>query len=177
MSDTLEAKLIEHDGEVSYRLTNKRWLALFFACSILIGSYYCYDNPQALQNYLQSGDLDLSSTQYNLLYSVYSMPNIVLPLFGGFLIDKIGVRIGIFVFSLVLVVGQFVFLLGGSTELFWLMLLGRVVFGLGGECLCVAQSTVVSSWFGEKELAFALGKFFVFVRNKFLFTFFSKKKI
>ena len=37
------------------------------------------------------------------------------------------------------------------------MLVGRVVFGLGGESMSVAQSAIVSSWFKGKELAFALG--------------------
>jgi hypothetical protein len=37
------------------------------------------------------------------------------------------------------------------------MLVGRAVFGLGGECLCVAQSVIVSNWFNEKDLALALG--------------------
>ncbi|RHY25826.1 hypothetical protein DYB32_008070, partial [Aphanomyces invadans] len=35
--------------------------------------------------------------------------------------------------------------------------LGRVLFGLGGESLGVAQSTLVASWFKNKELAMALG--------------------
>ena len=37
------------------------------------------------------------------------------------------------------------------------MMLGRFVFGLGGECMCVAQSAVVSAWFQGSELAFAFG--------------------
>ena len=37
------------------------------------------------------------------------------------------------------------------------MLAGRVIFGMGGECMCVAQSCIVSAWFKGKELAFALG--------------------
>lgn len=37
------------------------------------------------------------------------------------------------------------------------MLAGRVVFGLGGECMSVAQSSIISSWFKGKELNFALG--------------------
>ena len=34
--------------------------------------------------------MGLSNLQYNLLYSIYSFPNIVLPLIGGYLVDKIG---------------------------------------------------------------------------------------
>lgn len=37
------------------------------------------------------------------------------------------------------------------------MLAGRVVFGLGGECMSVAQSAIISAWFKGKELGFALG--------------------
>jgi hypothetical protein len=51
---------------------------------------------------------------------VYSFPNIILPFFGGVLVDKIGVRFGIFVFSFILIIGQasnsfyLVFTAGGS---------------------------------------------------------------
>lgn len=34
---------------------------------------------------------------------------------------------------------------------------GRFVFGLGGECMTVAQSAIVSNWFKGKELSFAFG--------------------
>ena len=37
------------------------------------------------------------------------------------------------------------------------MYLGRFIFGLGAESLCVAQSTIVSDWFEGKEVAFAMG--------------------
>lgn len=38
-----------------------------------------------------------------------------------------------------------------------MMLVGRVIFGMGGECMCVAQSAIVSTWFKGSELAFAYG--------------------
>ena len=41
-----------------------------------------------------------------MLFSAYSVPNIFFPLFGGILIDRIGVRSGIVIFSSVLVIGQ-----------------------------------------------------------------------
>jgi len=37
------------------------------------------------------------------------------------------------------------------------MYVGRFVFGLGAESMCVAQSTVVSEWFEGREVAFAMG--------------------
>lgn len=56
-----------------------------------------------------------------------------------------------------LTIGQFVFALGGLQNKFWLMLVGRAIFGLGGECMSVAQSAIVSRWFKGKELSFAFG--------------------
>ena len=155
----VEAHLITHPDGQSFRLTNMRYVALALACCLLVGSYYCYDNPSALESYLTKadGDFKLSNVNYNLLYSVYSFPNIVLPLFGGLLIDRMGIRIGVVLFSFLLIVGQFLVMMGGVTQNFSLMIVGRVVFGLGGESLGVTQSTLVAKWFGDKELAFALG--------------------
>lgn len=85
------------------------------------------------------------------------MPNTVLPFLGGVMLDKIGIRFGMILFTSILTLGQFVFYLGGSQEKFGLMLAGRVIFGLGGECMSVSQSTIVSNWFKGKELALALG--------------------
>lgn len=156
----LEAHLIlTHPRGQSFRNTNKRWVALSMACLLMVGNYYSFDNPSALQNFLtdENGDFKLSNVQYNLLYSVYSFPNIILPFFGGIMIDKIGVRIGVILFSLLLIIGQFLFMLGGTIGAYWLMIVGRVVFGVGGESLSVAQTTIVATWFGDRELAFALG--------------------
>jgi MFS family permease len=46
---------------------------------------------------------------------------------------------------------------GGFALNFPVMLIGRVVFGLGGESMTVAQSTIISLWFKGKELNFAMG--------------------
>lgn len=37
------------------------------------------------------------------------------------------------------------------------MLAGRFIFGLGGECMSVSQSAIISQWFKGKELSFAFG--------------------
>jgi len=101
--------------------------------------------------------LKITTSTFNLLYSVYSYPNTVLPIFGGIFLDIIGLRLGILVFSGILTIGQGVFMIGGYQKSFGIMIAGRVIFGLGGESLSVAQSAIVSKWFKGKELAMALG--------------------
>ncbi|KAL4501214.1 hypothetical protein ABPG73_013952 [Tetrahymena malaccensis] len=143
---------------MSIRQTWVRWIALALACLIMIGSYMCYDFPQTLQSQLQKTN-GYSDTQVNLLYSVYSFPNIILPLIGGYLIDFIGIRKGVFAFTFILIIGQALCMISeiDSVQSYALLVVGRVVFGLGGENLSVTQSTIVSQWFSGKELSFALG--------------------
>eukprot|EP00744_Colponema_vietnamica_P012638 GILI01017733.1.p1 GENE.GILI01017733.1~~GILI01017733.1.p1 ORF type:complete len:506 (-),score=112.11 GILI01017733.1:620-2137(-) len=151
-----ETNIFAATGKKSIRLSGWRWFALFLACFLLFGSYFCYDNPAALQRPLMTR-LNLSASDYGLFYTVYSIPNVILPLFGGLFIDKLGVRSGMMLFSLCIAAGQGFFAYGASVNSFPVMLLGRVVFGLGGESLTVAQSAVVTQWFRGKELALALG--------------------
>ncbi|OQR97464.1 Major Facilitator Superfamily (MFS) [Achlya hypogyna] len=135
-----------------------RWLVLVLSCTLMIGNYYCFDNPAALKSQLQqhfSGELpaDRFEFLFNMLYTLYSIPNIILPFFGGFLVDRLGARLCLMMFATAITVGQIVFAFGCSISQFNIMLLGRVLFGLGGESLGVAQSTLVASWFKNKELA------------------------
>lgn len=94
-----------------------------------------------------------------ILYNcpVYSIPNIFLPFFGGYFVDKFGVRITLFSTTALLTGGQAIFALGLSMKSWPVMLLGRVVYGFGGESLGVANSAVLAEWFKGKELAFAFG--------------------
>jgi hypothetical protein len=41
-------------------------------------------------------------------------------------------------------------MVGGYIKSYIIILLGRFIFGLGGESLCVGQSAIVSIWFKEK---------------------------
>lgn len=126
------------------------------ACNFLLGSYFCYDNPGPLETQLEK-QFQMDSTHFSLLYTVYSLPNTVLPILGGVFLDRIGIRAGIVLFTVILTIGQMVFMMGGYAASYQLMIAGRVIFGFGGECMNVAQSSIVSVWFKSKELAFALG--------------------
>ena len=89
----------------------------------------------------------LSDTQYNLLYSVYSFPNTVLPFLGGLLVDFMGQRFSLVVFTGLILSGQALFAGGVTMKRYPISLLGRIVFGFGGESLCVVQSTITAEWF------------------------------
>ena len=103
--------------------------------------------------------------KYNQLYSIIYYPNIVLPLIGGILIDRIGLYVTIVIVSVLLATGQAVFMVAGfmgtddetNNWPFIVAMAGRFIYGLGGDILGVCQSTFVTKWFMGKELSLALG--------------------
>ena len=73
---------------------------------LVSGSYFCYDNPAALQDTMMR-DLSINEGQFMAFYSLYSWPNVILCMFGGYLIDKVfGTRLGAIVFGLIVTIGQ-----------------------------------------------------------------------
>lgn len=88
----------------------------------------------------------------------------ILPLFGGFFIDYFGIRLGIGIFSFVVIGGHALFTFGVFESSFSVMVLGRLLFALTGENISVSQSTIISKWFRQKELAFAFGSSIIAVR-------------
>jgi nitrate/nitrite transporter NarK len=57
---------------------------------------------------------------------------VVIPLLGGILIDKYGARIVLMISAMFCVLGHLIFGFGGYQNTFAVMLVGRVVFGIGG---------------------------------------------
>ena len=94
---------------------------------------------------------------FNLMYSVYSFPNIILPLIGGALIFKYGYRIMFLIFGASILLGQLIFAIGCSTKSVIVMLIGRTIFGFGGESINNTQYSIILQWFAPNEIAFAIG--------------------
>ena len=140
--------------------SNLRWLILFLCCWISFGNYYAFDNPSSLNrqfmNWLES-DFSTFQFQLNAMYAIYSVPNLILPLFIGGLLDKYGTSKLLLLLASLVTLGQCIFCIGVEMKNFSIIMLGRFVFGLGGESLTVAQSRLVTDWFRGREFALALG--------------------
>eukprot|EP01084_Bolivina_argentea_P132617 234045_1 len=132
-----------------------RWIVLI---STVIGMFaygYAYDNPVALQNELIT-KYKLSNVEYNLLYSIYSIPNIILPFCSGILSDKIGEDYLIIFFFGLMVLSQTLFAFGCGLSNYTLMLVARFLFGVGSESHALVETPLIYTYFKGKELAFAL---------------------
>ncbi|KYQ99836.1 major facilitator superfamily domain-containing protein 1 [Tieghemostelium lacteum] len=134
-----------------------KYFGLIFICMATLGSYFTYDVPGAFGDTAIANWYNVDEVSYGILYSVYSFPNIVMVLIGGYLVDSLlGVRLSIVIFSGLVAVGQVLFALSANLRLFWLAVLGRVVYGLGAETLYIVSFAYVSIWFfGRRDYALA----------------------
>ena len=61
-----------------------------------------------------------------------------MPFVFGMMMDKIGVRITLVIFSFINTFGQFVVWYGAKYEMFNVMIIGRIIFGFTGDAMSVA---------------------------------------
>lgn len=173
-----------------------RFLVLFFNCMLTFGSYFCFDMPSVLQDDFTNsenctnvttgnvshqvcdcdGCLRMSDDDYNLLYAIYAWTNALVVIGAGFLIDKLGNRLGVFLFSFLCVLGSCTFAAGaflkGTSYMLPVMLLGRLLFGSGNGSLTIVQNRITAYWFKNKELALAFGITLAFSRLGSVLNFF-----
>jgi len=130
-----------------------RWIVLIFVSLAMFGNYYIYDSISPLADLLAT-QLKFSDADIGLLNGIYSVPNIIMVLIGGVLIDRLGTRKSTIIFAILCLIGAaFTAFRGDLTS----MAIGRLIFGLGAESLIVAVTTILARWFKGKELSFAFG--------------------
>ena len=136
------------------------WLVLALASLAIAGNYYAYDAIAPVADFLQT-QRGLSQTQIGLLNAVFSLPNIPLALVGGVLIDRLGPARAAFGAAAFCCVGSVLTAVG---EPFNIMLLGRLVFGIGEETLLIALLAGLAQWFAKSSAALAVSLFFSLAR-------------
>ncbi len=130
-----------------------RWTALLLVSLGMFGNYYIYDSISPLADLLKT-QLAFSDSNIGLLNAIYSFPNIIMVLVGGLIIDRIGTRTSVIIFTVLIMLGALVTAITGNI---WVMSTGRLIFGLGAESMIVAVTTIIARWFKGKELSFAFG--------------------
>ena len=138
---------------------------MIICCLTPFGAYYILDNVGVTYDTLKK-QFEKKYTEkkfdfyFSLLYSIYSFPNIILPLLGGILILKIGFYNCYLLFSLLILIGQIIVVIGLRNTNMIIMLIGRFIFGLGGENINTVQSIIIINWFNKNSLSFPLAFLF-----------------
>ena len=130
-----------------------RWLVLVVISFAMFGNYYIYDSISPLADVLKQ-QLGYSDANIGLLNAIYSFPNIIMVLIGGLIIDRIGTRKSVLIFTVLIMLGALVTAVKGNLIT---MSAGRLIFGLGAESMIVAITTIIARWFKGKELSLAFG--------------------
>ncbi|CAD8105458.1 unnamed protein product [Paramecium sonneborni] len=102
-----------NQNQCIYQLLKMDRLIILLAILLMVGNNYAFDIPQALEVPIEQ-EFQLTQTQFNLLYSVFAIPNIGLSIGGGIMIDNMGGRWGIHIQPFI---GSFIII-----HFFWWML-------------------------------------------------------
>jgi len=129
------------------------WLVLGLISIANFGNFYVYDSIGPVADLLQR-QRDFSDTQIGTLNAVYSLPNIVLILLGGILVDRYGAARMLVWTGLICLAGT---ALTAWSPTFGGMTMGRLLFGIGAETFNIATLAAVVKYFSGKNLAFAIG--------------------
>jgi MFS family permease len=144
------------EPEVSQKPTPSRatrWVILAVIGIVSYGGYYAFDYIGPLAPLL-SRQLQFSNSDIGLLQAIYSFPNIVMALVCGVIIDRIGTRKSLSIFSILIFIGLVITALSPHLAV---MATGRLLVGLGGEALALSANVAVARWFFSHELSLAFG--------------------
>jgi len=129
------------------------WLALALIAAANFGNFYVYDSIGPVADLLQQ-QRGFSDTQIGLLNAIYSLPNVVLILVGGLLVDRFGSSRVMVWTAAVCLVGASVTAFGAT---FPTMAAGRLLFGCGAVTFLISTTVSVAQYFAGGNLAFAMG--------------------
>ena len=85
--------------------------------------------------------------------TAYNIAALIVLIAGGVIIDRVGTKRSMILFTVIATIGGVCIALFPSHEG---MMVGRFVLGMGSEPLIVAATTILGKWFKAKQLSFAM---------------------
>lgn len=151
--------MVSMGGDINPNSAFVQLCVVTMVCLLPFGDYFSMDSPGAIENYVKEtttgfgGKKPLTKTEFMNLYTVYSLPNVVLCIVSGYLMDAyLGRRKGTLLFSLIVTIGQFIVTAGSFWDNIYIMYIGRFVFGMGAESLALGEYAYNIHWFDRTKL-------------------------
>ncbi|KAL1914555.1 uncharacterized protein VTP21DRAFT_8180 [Calcarisporiella thermophila] len=141
----------QHDSPLHYRA-----LALLCALFLAIGSHFAAHTLGALKVDLKE-NLGISNSEFGVLQSCVSMVNSFIPIVGGVLLDRFGTSSGSLTTTSLIATGSLITALATNLRSFQLMIVGRIMYGLGSGTIVIVQEIILCQWFSGKSLSFVFG--------------------
>lgn len=128
---------------------------LISAGTTLFSLYYAYDLPAALNYSLKFNSKNNQEAKIGALYTSYSLPNILMPYICVKLFKSTN-KNQLLYLGIIAIVGQMFFNLGIFLKSLTVMLVGRILFGIGCESYSAIQSRKIVDCFKNNNLSAAI---------------------
>lgn len=169
-------------GKLSRDNKKTRWGMLLIISFVMFAAYIASDNIFSVERTLMDPDTyAITQTEYDTLAGAYSIFNVYLLMliFGGLILDKMGIRFTGIMSCILMVVGigmltlslfdlgnmsgsgetaGYMNFLGSKlrTPVFWAVI-GIGVYGVGAEIAGITATKAIAKWFIGYEMALAMG--------------------
>ncbi len=140
-----------------------RWFVMLLVSGLMFGTYWFQDFFSGLKTLMES-QMGITSTQFGTLIGLTTIANVFgMIIVGGIILDKWGIRLTGIVFGGIATLGASITALGASgvfsgdlSSRLTVMIIGRILFGVGLEVTCVVVLRTLVKWFKGYELALAM---------------------
>jgi MFS family permease len=139
------------DGSSHCRRT--AWMVFALVAIVNYGNFYVYDSIGPVADLLQR-QRGFNGTQIGMLNAIYNLPNVVLILVGGILVDRYGAARVTLCTAAVCLAGA---ALTAFSPSFGGMAAGRLLFGIGAETFSIGMLVAIAESFAGGNIAFAMG--------------------
>lgn len=129
---------------------------LFLNIIMSFSNYFVFDFPQALEEPLIRR-LHITTVDIGFLYAIYALPNILFSPMSGYFMEKAGLVVSSLSFTGLVFLGHLVVTIGIYFRNYPIVVLGRGLYGIGGEGLVILQPTVNEFWFSGSMLSLSNG--------------------
>ncbi len=129
------------------------WLIFALVTAASYGNFYVYYSIGPIADLLHRQH-DFSDTQIGMLNAIYSLPNVVLVLVGGVLVDRFGAARAMLWTTAVCLAGAALTALSPG---FAGMAAGRLLFGIGAETFNISTLAAIAQYFTGRNIALAMG--------------------
>jgi MFS family permease len=140
-----------------------RWFVMILVSGLMFGTYWFQDFFSGLKPLMES-QMGITSTEFGRLILFTTVANMFgMIIVGGIILDKWGIRLTGIIFGAVATLGASITAIGAAGVLsddpavrLNIMIIGRLLFGVGLEVTCVVVLRTIVKWFKGYELALAM---------------------
>ncbi|CAI2176685.1 15838_t:CDS:2 [Funneliformis geosporum] len=142
-NESLKGSSLEEEEIYEERPLKFKVIALLCVLSLAVGSHYAGHTLGALKSTIKKSSVSLVNT--------------ILPILGGVFIDTFGTSVGSILATSLIAIGNIFVALSTDLKSFAVMVIGRILYGIGSGTIVIVQMAILCHWFKGKGLAIAVG--------------------